>query len=343
KPRKPIVNGEAIYEGDLGGPYDVRRTAWLSLLSGAVGYTAGINEVYAWEPDVMAKMSPPSTDQISLMARMLRALPWWKLEPTPQRIANQPGDRPRLMAMATTDDRRMALAYMPDNEAMEADMTGCPPRYDLLWISPSTGQCMSGGSITTSRRTRLACPDRRDWVALLTVPGSTAPAAVKKALGGAARGAARSTASIGWAPNAAFDGLVLKTPRDGVLVPRDHAGVPCMVNENPGRNGYLYVDLDDRIAFRGGVRRMQVEVRLHTDGPTDGIRLQYDSEGTHETATVYRPISPTSVKRESGWTTLTFQADTPHLGSRQNAGADFRLFLDGRLCRIASVRVALVR
>lgn len=342
KPRKPIVNGEAIYEGDLGGTYDVRRTAWLSFLSGAVGYTAGINEVYEWAPDVMIRMTAASTHHVSLLGRVLRALPWWRLEATPQRIANQPPDQPKLMAMAMTDDRRMALAYLPDNEALEAELTGCLTRYDLLWISPITGQCLPGGSLAAVHRTRLVRPDRRDWVALLTAPGSTAPAAVKKALADLPqrRGDA---ASIAFGPMASFDGLTLKTPRDGMVVAATYAGVPCVLNENPSRNRYLYLDLDDRIAFRGGVARLHVEVRLSSDGPTDGVRLQYDAEGPEQTSTIYREVAASAVRREGDWTAITFVADRPYLGNRQNAGSDFRIFLGDRLCRIALVRVRLSR
>jgi hypothetical protein len=342
-PRKPIVNGEAIYEGDLGCAYDVRRTAWLSFLSGAVGYTAGINELYQWEPDALAKMDLPSSDQVSLLGRILRALPWWKLEPAPNRILNQPSDRSRLMALAMTSDRRLAMAYLPDNEALEADLTGCAPECDVLWISPVDGRWQDGKRLLSSERCRLVPPDRRDWVALLTVPDSTAPQSVKRALSRMPHAMPGAVATLTFGPNAAFAGLVLKTPSDGVLAPCVQEGVPCMANETPARNKYLYVDVDDRLAFRGNVRRMQVEVRVQTRASADGIVLQYDAAGSRETANVYRAVLPTSVKQVGPWTILSYECDQPYLGGRQNAGADFRLSFDGRLCRIASVKVALRR
>jgi len=342
-PRKPVVNGEAIYEGDLGCAYDVRRTAWLSFLSGAVGYTAGINELYLWEPDALAKMDLPSSDQVSLLGRILRALPWWKLEPAPKRILNQPSDRSRLMAMALTPDRRLAIAYLPENEALEADLAGCAPEYDVLWINPADGRWQDGKRVGSSDRSRLIAPDSRDWVAVLTVPGSPAPRSVKRALSRMRGVTPRADATLAFGPRAAFAGLVLKMPSDGVLVPRAKDGVPCMVNENPARNKYLYVDVDDRLAFRGNVRRMRVEARLQASASPDGIALQYDSTGARETASVYRSVLPSSVTQEGPWTILTYVVDGPYLGSRQNAGADFRLSFDGRLCRVASVKVSLDR
>ncbi len=106
-PRKPLVNGEAIYEGDLGSAYDVRRTAWLTFLSGAVGYTAGINEVYSWEPDVMSRLDVPSSDMMALLGRLLRTLPWWTFEAAPERLLNQPEDRALLMAFTLTLDKSL--------------------------------------------------------------------------------------------------------------------------------------------------------------------------------------------------------------------------------------------
>jgi hypothetical protein len=126
-----------------------------------------------------------------------------------------------------------------------------------------------------------------------------------------------------------------------VFVNQTFNGVDCIVNENPKRNNYLYIDLDDRLAFRGGLRQMSVEIQIHSDRPLEGLQLQYDAEGPAETSTIYRPVSSSSRKQQDGWTVIGFVAESPYLGNRQNSGADFRVFLDGRLCRIASLRVTL--
>jgi hypothetical protein len=339
-PRKPIVNGEAIYEGDLGGAYDVRRTAWLSVLSGAVGYTAGINEVYRWEEDATSKMNVPSSGQIALLAAFLRALQWWDLRPAPQRILNQPEDRARLMAFAHTEDKTLGIAYLPENESITLDLANCAPAYAADWISPSTGEWRGGSSVTPSPDTVFSAPDARDWVLLLSAPDSPDADSIKKALDILPRRYRKSTAEISFARNAPVAGLVRKSPGDGEFVPGTYNEVDCIVNENPKRNSYLYIDVDDRLAFRGGPNRMRVEVRLQSGDPLDGLQLQYDAQGPAETANIYRPAPPSLRKQDGTWSLITFVVETPYLGNRQNSGADFRLFLDGRLCRISSLKVA---
>lgn len=340
-PRKPIVNGEAIYEGVLGGAYDVRRTAWLSFLSGAVGYTAGINEIYAWNEDALARMNLPSSDQVALLARVLRAIPWWNLAPVPERILNQPKDRARLMAFALTADRSLGIAYLPQNDTLALDLRGCASAYDTLWINPATGEFRQDAAVSPSPDVRLAAPDAKDWVVVLAVPEAPILAQVKKTLAGAAQHRRKSVATITFGADARMDGLVQKSPRDGKFVRQLFKGVPCIVNERPKQNGYLYLDLDDRLAFRGGPERIRVEVRLQSDEPLEGVQLQFDAKGPAEVANIYRATRPAWQKQAGDWTTVGFVAELPYLGNRQNSGADFRVYLGGSLCRVASLKVSV--
>ena len=340
-PRKPIINGEAIYEGDLGGAYDVRRTAWLSFLSGAVGYTAGINQVYAWEEDVAAMMDAPSSDQVALLSRLLRALPWTDLRPAPERILNQPVDRARLMAFALTADKALGLVYQPGGKSIALNLEGGPPAYDTLWISPATGEWRDGAALSVSPEVEIKTPDHRDWVLLLATPESPAIAKAKKTLKGVMFHPRKSAATIKFGRNAPVSGLVRKSPRDGEFAYTRFDNVNCIVNEDPKRNGYLYIDVDDRLAFRGGPIRMGVEVRLHSGGPLDGIQLQYDAGGPAEVGNIYRATPPAWRKQRRGWSIIGFVAGSPYLGNRQNGGADFRVFLDGQQCHVASLKVTL--
>jgi len=148
-------------------------------------------------------------------------------------------------------------------------------------------------------------------------------------------------ATIAFGVDATLDGLVHKSPRDGEFVNKSFKGVQCLVNENPKRNGYLYLDLDDRLAFRGGPGRMRVEVRLQSDEPLEGVQLQFDANGPAEVTNTYRPTPPSWRKQDGDWTTIGFVAESPYLGNRQNSGADFRVYLGGSLCRIASLKVSL--
>lgn len=338
-PRKPIINGEAIYEGELGGAYGVRRTAWLSMLSGAVGYTAGIDAVYAWEPDVMTMMDVPSTDQIAALAAFLRALPWWRLNPQPGRIVNQPEDRAILMAFALSADHELGVAYLPANESITLDLSACAPAYDVLWIHGPTGRVLKGPRADTTDNTVFVAPDREDWVLLLAAPNTPTIARVRESLQEVEFNEQRDAASISFADDETLDGLIRKTPGDGAFKHTTHEGVPCIVNDNPARNAYLYLDVDDRVAFRGGLQSMVVRVKLRSDTPLDGIQLQYDAAGPPDTENVYRGVPPTRQSQEEDWTVLEFTAQSPYCGNRQNSGADFRIYLAGHHCYITSVSV----
>lgn|GEM_PF-1314872 len=340
-PRKPLINGEAIYEGELGGAYDVRRTAWLSFLSGAVGYTAGINEVYRWTDKATTMMDVPSSDMVALLARVLRATPWWQLEAQPARILNQPRNRAAWMAFALTTDHTVGLAYLPENAELMLNLDGLAPRYEVLWINPATGESIPGHVATAASEVQLTAPDARDWVVLLAAPGRPAGRQVRQTLQQNALHDPPATAGIHFGLNTAPAGLVRKSPRDGMFSNAVYQGVPCILNENPQRNRYLYLDLDDRIACRGGVNRMRVEVRLQSDEPLENLQLQFDAPGPDQVAYTYRSISPTWLKREGDWGTVSFEAESPYLGNRQNSGADFRVDLGGGQCRIASLQVFL--
>ncbi len=342
-PRKPIINGEAIYEGDLGGAYGVRRTAWLSFLSGAVGYTAGINQVYKWTEDVTAKMNVPSSDQISLLARSLGTTSWWNLEPAPWRILNQPQDRARLMAFALMKDHALGLGYLPGNESINLNLEVRQPRYNMLWINPATGSWCEGSTIATSREVDLKPPDARDWVLLLAQPSSPAIDDFKKTLRRIGYNQHKSTGTITFSQTVEIGGLVLKTPSDGVFQHTNFQGIPCIANQNPNRNSYLYIDVDDRLAFRGGAKKIDVEVQIESSEPLEGIQLQYDADGASETNNIYRPVVPSGHKKKGRWTAIRFCAESPYLGNRQNSGADFRVFLDGKLCHIAAIKVWIQR
>ena len=203
------------------------------------------------------------------------------------------------------------------------------------------GRSHEGVRITSSSKTTLAAPDKKDWLAVFTTPDSQALISIKNTLNETLSSNQKSAASIIFAKDAAFDGLVLKEPADGVVVRQRFKGMDCVVNKNPKRNTYLYLDLDDRLAFQGGLHRMSVEIKLQSNNPLDNIKLQYDSEGPNEIATVYRAVSPSWRKQQDDWSVIGFEADSPYLGNRQNSGADFRIFLDNCLCHIASLKVTL--
>ncbi|MEI6569695.1 MAG: hypothetical protein WCR20_23665, partial [Verrucomicrobiota bacterium] len=192
-----------------------------------------------------------------------------------------------------------------------------------------------------STHTTIKAPDGRDWVLLLTAPNASQSRSIQRALDKGRTRINGSRATLTFGPRDSMNGLVQKSPADGVLVTGSFKGKACAINENPGRNRYLYIDIDDRLAFRGAVGKMRMDVQLHSDKPLDAVQLQFDSTGPAQVSNTYRPVSPTSCSRHGDWTSLTFEAPTPYLGNRQNSGADFRLYLGTNLSHVASIKVTL--
>jgi len=91
-PVKPVVNGEARYEGDKGvTPFEVRRSAWWSYLAGA-GFSYG--HINNWKSPSSWRewANAPGAKQIEVIGRFLRSLAWWKLIPD-QSILIEVGER----------------------------------------------------------------------------------------------------------------------------------------------------------------------------------------------------------------------------------------------------------
>lgn len=146
------------------------------------------------------------------------------------------------MAFALTADKALGIAYLPQNDTVTLDLRGCAKAYDTLWINPATGESRADATVTSSPRVTLAAPDARDWAVLLITPHALALAQVKKALEEGTQLRKKSVATVTFGADAPLDGLVHKSARDGKFVYKTFKGVPCIVNENPKQNGYLYFD-----------------------------------------------------------------------------------------------------
>lgn len=174
-PVKPIVNGESIYDGachkTLGtthyNPYRARQTGYLSLLSGATGYTFGVMGVFEWGrnsgdplcPDAAWRatffdwrvgLNRSSSPQMKVLGDVFRSLAFDRLVPDPNRIANN-----QLVPGSTTtplpDDKKMALArdvnnlflvaYLPDNPSIRIETAGLSgfAGWTKEWIDPRSG------------------------------------------------------------------------------------------------------------------------------------------------------------------------------------------------------------
>lgn len=179
-PAKPCVNGEAIYDGDPAAnrnqhanAFRARQAGYLSLLSGACGYSFGVAGIWDWgardrRGTWSKSISSVSSHQMAHLGRLFRSLEWWRLEPAHDLIVNQAKEEWERMVLARSGSGDLALAYLPGNDVIEIDMTAFPNSMSARWFSPVTGQYVAGPAVVSDARSHVfARPDDGDWVLLL--------------------------------------------------------------------------------------------------------------------------------------------------------------------------------
>ena len=188
EPHKPVINLEAMYDalGEKGWQaVDARSLGWRSWLSGASGYTYGAGDmppkvpqgsgaVWRWVTDPekydywKKALQWDSAFQMKHLHDFLAALEWWRLQPAHDLIRNQPDDVTRRMVLARSAAGDLAVAYLPDNDAVEIDVSGFPAALAARWFDPVHGRYSPIAEAIDNQGThRFAPPAKGDWVLLL--------------------------------------------------------------------------------------------------------------------------------------------------------------------------------
>ncbi len=191
-PTKPNLNGESIYDGgsdaQIGAanynPYRTRQTAYLSLLSGAAGYTYGVQGVWDWGAfgtTPATGMARRSNEEMQHLGTLMRGLAWQTLQPQHGRIQNQvPDTQQEKKMVVATDAAAILLAYLPDNPTIQIRFASLPgvPRNGR-WFNPRLGSTSAATGVqsttdalvyTYTRPTcggNPTCVAEPDWLLLL--------------------------------------------------------------------------------------------------------------------------------------------------------------------------------
>jgi hypothetical protein len=192
EPHKPVINLEAMYDGQGEKGWqavDARGLAWRSWLSGAMGYTYGAGDlppkcpqgsgaVWMWVTDPKKydywekALQWESAFQMQHLHDFLAAIEWWRLEPAHELVRNQPDDVTRRMVLAKTAAGDLAVAYLPDNDAIEVDVSVFPASLAARWFDPVRGRYNPiAGSIENRGTRRFVPPAKGDCVLLLQQTG----------------------------------------------------------------------------------------------------------------------------------------------------------------------------
>ncbi len=185
KRHKPVVNLEGVYDDDFAhnapgiATEMVRRGAYLSFLSGACGFTSSSYGLWMWgkgppygmfgpPPSVASAMDRPYATHLQHLAQLLSSTEWWRLEPGPDLILNQPSDWAGRMVLAKTPCHECAVAYLPNNPEIVLDLKPFPRELIGHWFNPRSGeQTKTNRAFASQTSETFTRPGPGDWVLLL--------------------------------------------------------------------------------------------------------------------------------------------------------------------------------
>jgi hypothetical protein len=163
-PVKPVVDGEARYEGEDGTtPLETRRAGYWACLAGGF-YSFGHRDNWM-SPSTWARWwDSPGADQIEILGSLFRSIDWWKLVPDPSLISGGKGD---VAARSSSGD--WILAYLTGDAAVAIDLRwiSTSPSADAWWIDPLTGKRTLEGSYPTNGLRRFVPPPKSEDAILL--------------------------------------------------------------------------------------------------------------------------------------------------------------------------------
>jgi hypothetical protein len=200
-PVKAVLNGEPWYEAHPSrdmreyGPaftgFDARYAFWVSVLSGAtMGHSYGGQGIWNWKrpgddegdlagpqigPPWFAGLEHPGATFCGIGAACLRRLPWWRLQPAPERVWQTP------QPLTSTDRACCAVApdacwvvYQPRGAA-RLTLKGLARRaWTARWFDPRTGAEHPAGPVELALDRSWhagAPPTADDWVLIVTSDG----------------------------------------------------------------------------------------------------------------------------------------------------------------------------
>ena len=182
-PNKPIVVTECWYEfleGDPNGDiiHQIHTTiadeiifgGWSAILSGAAGHSYGGGHIWrAHVPESPVKRAGtwpmemsldsttfdyPGAQAIGHMAKFLKGIEWWKLEPHPELVSVYP------QPFCSADPGKEYVVYMRYGGGLKLDMSPATPDepFEYSWLDPRTGETLEGACITPGKEHMFVAP-----------------------------------------------------------------------------------------------------------------------------------------------------------------------------------------
>lgn len=155
-PVKPVVDGEARYEGEDGTtPLECRRAGYWACLAGGF-YSYGHRDNWMSPPTWRKWWDTPGASQIKVLGDAFRSIEWWKLVPDQALLVNAgKGD-----VAARSADGDWILAYLTGDARVTLRLRRITvsPMAEGWWIDPLTGARTGIGRFPTTEDRAFAPP-----------------------------------------------------------------------------------------------------------------------------------------------------------------------------------------
>jgi len=184
EPAKPVVVTEPWYEFIEGNPsaMDIRFAAWSAVMSGAAGHTYGGGHIWrahlperptgvgSWPMDTSFAtntMIYPGAVSVGFMGKYLRKIEWWKLEPHPEIILENPSP------FCLADPGNEYLIYLRYGGSVKLDLRNYPESsvFTYQWTDLVNSRDSGSGNIKGGAVAEIKCPEDypgtvnfKDWI-----------------------------------------------------------------------------------------------------------------------------------------------------------------------------------
>lgn len=190
---RPIINLEPPYEDHVAyqskkphSDFSVRRAIYWSLFAAPVaGVTYGGHGMWSWQMKPGVPLDHPGTGraqpwhiakdlpgalQMKYLARLMKSFEWWKLQPAPLLLIEQPGNQnpARHISVMQASDNSGVLAYLPEGGNVRLRPAINNPASQE-WHNPLTGEKKKA----TQQGGVYQAPDNQDWI--LCIRGAVNP------------------------------------------------------------------------------------------------------------------------------------------------------------------------
>ena len=199
RPEKPFVMIESGYENGVTGeisvaPYQVRREAYWSILSGSTGFAYGNSDIWPFNPRWKVALDDPGAFYQMHAFHVFSSYRWFDLVPDQDHniviegygTFNQdtsPGGDEYITAAGTADGL-LAIIYIPstgtDSRAFYINMSCFSSSFvEAKWYNPTDGSSKPIGNFQCTERKQLFTTpgdngtSTNDWLLTLTRAGAT--------------------------------------------------------------------------------------------------------------------------------------------------------------------------